>query len=635
MNARRSIIAAMTITVMALFGPAAAAAAPPQASPGLPALISGRAGSPVLNAMRSGKVRFNVDSSGAAPGTAAAPYKNRGRYKVLIVDGDNLSARGLASQAAVQHFLDSGRWVLALDLGHGHFRRAIKRLTGFKGVANSRVFLFRRTVVDGTPTVQMLNAPRLLPREAGGLPQATRQQVIDAEANRVDDMIHATLTTEGANLPGEVVPGAAASGIPDELQHVNWSYTVTGSTTLPHGYWWQNAQREAPIFHVPSAGSQTASWTMTHSFDVYLDNGNGKPQGNNEIVTYNLDGEFSPKLPDQTFSQMFNGFWVGFNEKPGLPLERAWWTGMIGDSVDPNPETEDALVWQASEPQTPNEETEYTSGDEFEVGFSGSNKGAEISGSYKWSSEKTNKIPDWGVENEGNGDRLDWLFSSRNGCDVRPGTYSDTQCFNVGAFKDGTPNLPPDLSRGQVQVHTSARWKTKGLLSPDHGELSFNVATPITLVDTYCEPWHAFDVSCARRKHTTKLVGPPSQTYAFDANAVVPIPVEAVLLTPNPANGAKDQEVVGTVVLKRPAAMDTNVIIFSDSPNAAVGAPEGRGSRRTIRIPKGSTTGTFKVQTNDNGLKPGEHVTANVTAFYAEPTTATLRIESPTVSLSP
>lgn len=48
----------------------------------------------------------------------------------------------------------------------------------------------------------------------------------------------------------------------------------------------------------------------TRARDVYLDNGDGKPQGSNEIVTHNLDGEFSPKRPEQSFSQMFVDRWA-------------------------------------------------------------------------------------------------------------------------------------------------------------------------------------------------------------------------------------------------------------------------------------------------------------------------------------
>lgn len=147
--------------------------------------------------------------------------------------------------------------------------------------------------------------------------------------------------------------------------------------------------------------------------------------------------------------------------------------------------------------------------------------------------------------------------------------------------------------------------------------MTFGVATPITLADTYCGPWNLGDISCARREHATKSIGPAAQRYSFDASAVVPIPVEALKLSPNPANGARSQDVTGTVTLKRPAGMDTNVIIYSDSPNAVVGGPSGRGSQRTISIAKGARSATFKVQTNDNGLKPGDHVTASRSSLSA------------------
>jgi hypothetical protein len=182
-----------------------------------------------------------------------------------------------------------------------------------------------------------------------------------------------------------------------------------------------------------------------------------------------------------------------------------------------------------------------------------------------------------------------------------------------------------------MEVHASGRWNTNGLLAPGQGVLSIDVETPVGLVDTVCE---AFGIavcdSSSEGAETANYAatGPSVQRYTFDAATVIPIPIESLRLRPNPADGTKHQQVTGTVTIERPAPMDLTVVIYSSSRNAVVGAPSGQGSQREITIPKGGTSRTFKVLTDDNGLQPGEHVTSAITAFYAHPTTRQLRINA-------
>jgi hypothetical protein len=631
---------ALTLLVGALAAAAEGAAAKPvrKRHPAINALIAGHAANPVLRAIRSRKRgRFQVDRTSAPSGSSATPFANRGRYRVLIVDGDNMTPRQMAHHRAIRRFADSGRWVLAFDLRPGHFRRAIRRMTGFSAISRARVFMFRRSFANGSPKVQMIAAPRLLPRGAGRLVKRRQRRLMRREARRLGGLLHSTVRTGAGNL-GERPASASSverSGVPPELQHVTWSYTQTGSEVPPEGYW--TSARKPPInsvIHVhPAPGHQVATWAFTHEFDVYLDNGEGKPQGNEQVVTYNLDGEFSPKEPNGSFFQMYNSFWVGLNKNPGEDLERAWWTGAVGDSVEPDSATNEKLTWLGNQPATENATTSYTSGESFEVGFSASEEGAEVSASYTVSNETTQTIPDWGVESQSSGNHLDWLFSSRNPCDVRSNHYDEARCFDIPWTQiPATPNLPSGLSLGQVQAHASGRWRTKGVLGPGNGSLSFNVATPVMIADSYCSSWPFGYAGCEKggRKLETRTIGPKTQQYSFDASAVVPIPIESVKLSPSPASCTEKgvcQVVAGAVTLERPAAMDLSVVIYSDSENAVVGGPSRRGSQGIVSIAKGSRTGTFEVKTDDNKLNPGQHTTASITAFYAEPITVQLRIE--------
>jgi hypothetical protein len=91
------------------------------------------------------------------------------------------------------------------------------------------------------------------------------------------------------------------------------------------------------------------------------------------------------------------------------------------------------------------------------------------------------------------------------------------------------------------------------------------------------------------------------------------------LHVPAAANGAERQTVQGKVRLDRPAPLPVNIVISSDSPNAAVGAAFGNGSRRSVTIDRGKTEGTFDIKTKPDGIPAGGSTTANITAIYGDP----------------
>jgi len=617
-------------------------------------LVVKHAANPVLGALRQ---RFGgqlqVDRSSVPHRSKAAPHR-LGYYNLLVLDGDNLSSRQMARARLLSRFAASGRWVLAFDLRPADFRRALRHQTGFwarAGGPKRRVFLFRRTMVGGSPEVQMIEAPRLAPQASGSLSKRRRRRAASLATQRVAGMIaaalHGKVPGQGASSTappsGSLASSSGDAAIPPELQHIGWSFTQVGQAKLPGGYWSVKKGSET-LTAVPPPGSQTANWRITHNFDVYLDNSEGHPQGNSQIISYELSGEFSPKLPHESFVQMFRTFGVGLEDKF---LERAWWTGIFEDMATPMAETSRLLQWKASEPSTPNAETNYSSGSSFKVGFSASNKGAGANASYTVSNEQGYSIPNWGVENQGSGNDLAWRFGARSSkegaCDARPEYYKRDGCFRECLLCDGTPVLPSGLSLGQFQPHASGRWKTKSVLKPGT-KLRFGVEPKAAVVQTVCTEWALGECRAVdnagriRPDLSRKFNRYPVITLAkqgptideIDAGAVVPIPVKSLSFSHNPADGSVKEPVTGTVELARPAAMDTHVIVYSNNPNAVAGSPidGGPGSQRTIVIPEGKARGEFKILTNDNQLKPGEHTTAAITVFYSEPTTKQLRIDA-------
>lgn len=589
-------------------------------APRVKALVIGAEQSPVLTALGQ-KEGFSATRLGS-PGTPTNPRD----YNLLVVDGANLPPNSVGS--SLRSFGNAGRPVLALNVSDS-LAREIAAETGFRastgGSQQSAAFLFVRGTAGGSNIVRMVDMRRLAPYDSWRVPKQEMALAEQAAGRTMADSAYALATTAGSDTVKN-----APSSLPPEAQHIEWSYTEKGQAYQKPG-WWNYGNKMNDGFFIfypnPATDSQLSTWTITHTFDDYLDNGAQHPLGNNQIITYNVNGEFSPS--NGKFFHMYEVGRAGTYDK--AHFERAWWTGLAKVEVKPEGDTDSKLIWQANQPQTTNEETEYKSGDEFEVGVSASKEGAEFETSYKISNEQAHKIPDWGVSSDTSGNRLAWEFSSRSPCDARPDHFNEEGCFDIGAGHDALPKLPNELSLGQLPIAATGRWKTTKLLSSDDGTMSFEVETPITLVDTYCDKWAFGTFACniGGREIARTQTGPEKTTYSFDAAVVNPVPIKSVDLTPNPANGAKSETVKGTVTLERPAPLDVTVIIYSDSPNAVVGGPSGRGSMRPIKIAKGSTSGSFDVLTNDNKLKPGEHTTASITAFYATPTTKQLRIESP------
>jgi hypothetical protein len=110
----------------------------------------------------------------------------------------------------------------------------------------------------------------------------------------------------------------------------------------------------------------------------------------------------------------------------------------------------------------------------------------------------------------------------------------------------------------------------------------------------------------------------------------VPVGLKPLTLSPNPADGAWNQPVTGTVTLERTAPVQTNIKVFSDDPNATLPLPvQGAPgvTQDSVTIPEGESSATFRINTNNNDLPKGETDTADITAFYTDPTIAQLRVK--------
>jgi hypothetical protein len=619
-SSRVAVVGVLVVALLAVLSTGAAGAPAESSAKGPRALVVKKAASPVFSKFRKlSKMRVTHTRSGKRRKTK--------RFDLLVLDGDELSPKRMARRKEIGRFVRRGRWVLALDVGTRHHRRALEKETGFSAASSqgghkSDAFLFRRAPVNGSAAVIMLDA-----RPYGALPEGLEKQELRSarmrKAQNAAQEVMRFINAGEKQLRGIAAPGD--SGIPPELQHVQWSYTEQGSDQTPDAHYTEGYSDQFAFDPTPPTQHLTTNWTFTHNFNVYLDNATQHPQGDKQIVTYDLNGQVNPKSSGEPFVHMYDHFRRGTADN--IQMERAWWTGVIGNTVTPDSATDGKLLWQGSEPQNPNSETSYTSGQDFTVEFEGSNEGAGINASYGVHNEQSHTVQDWGVENKGSQNNLSWTFSARHPCDARPEHYDEIQCFNVGP-SIATPTEPNDLSRGQMQVATSARWNTRSVLDGADGQLNFSVTNPITVEDTVCTTWVFLTFACniGGREINRHSTGPSPQTYSIDASVVNPIPIKSLTFSPAQANGTKGETVTGTVTLEQKTGTDTNIVMYSDSRNAPLGVPSAGFSSKVITVPKGQDSATFETTTNDNTLNPGQHTTANITAFYADSFTKPLRI---------
>ncbi len=568
------------------------------------ALIVKQAHSPVLGALKH-RLDRKLDLDRTPP-----RGDKRSKHDLLIVDGDALSARRMARRRELRQFSNSGRWVLALDVGSKHHHRALAKHTGFEALAQgkhkSRAFLFRHAVVDGVPREIMLDSERLIPTGSEDVAKKQRRKSKRREAKRVASLIAERVRADDDELAGiagveEGAPGGEEA--PPEALTVGWSYDVPGTVQPRDGH-------RSSGHGIPPPGHQESEWTMHHNFTVYLDNSKIHPRGDFQTVTYDFSGSFNPAREGTKFFQMFD-------------LERAWWTGMFDSSVTPDAATAGKVTFDKSQPQTENQKREVSSGDGFDISIAASKEGPAIDGSYHVTHGKDFTIPDWGLINTSTAGagRAAWQFSSRHPCDPRPEASPPPEdngnCFQTHIpLSDFYPSVPNELSQHQITVDTSARWHTNKLLEPGNGNLSFTVDTPVTLVDLYCgditDP-----TGCGNHVVDRQRVGPAAKTYSFDASDALPVPIESLDLDAKTANGKANQVVHGTVKLERRVPFDTTILVFSNKENAFLETSvDDQVSKEAITIPKGSDTGKFDVHTNANGIHAGQSVTAYITAFY-------------------
>jgi len=585
-----------------------------------------RVQSPVLDRLDA---QLNVHETRRGEADTTDPSE----YDLLIVDGNQHGREFYQDEPLLDRYTNAGDPVLLFDLNPRE-RDALGRYTDFEASSEnegpSEMFAFSVSMVDYTPTTRIIDSG---PLDPSGAPvgDERRHDLRMSYARSLARSAGRLIEGQPPARPQQAAASTASATLTDrecsadcpELQNWHVEYHPPGSPkVLPDGYYTADTKKCNAWLSCPRPGTQTASFNMVHSFDVYLDEKN-----NRELIKWSLDGDFNPKQPGSQFFNMFGQS----DHKPvisgntGEVLERAWWTAYSTVDVQPSSNTDTRLtaVPRTVKPDTPNGEGSYTiGGSSIDVGVTVAklDGGGGVGANYhhQFPSE-TKSIKDWGVERLGAANHFRWLFSSRRDCDVRSGHYLGATAHGAGGpcWKGGSenqtagnvPKLPNELSRSDLDLFAEGQWNTNTLLKPNDPEVRFNLNTPVSVADTYCNG-EFLTWLCPFNGGTLRMAaaGPAPLEAHFPAANVIPVGIQS-LKVPDRLAGNTKQEGTGKVVLNRPAPLPVNVVIASDSPNAVV-------VQRVVKIAKGDDSGEFQIKTNANGLKPGESTNADITALY-------------------
>lgn len=578
------------LAVLALAGCGPAPSPPSEPRPTLPApitdggtaLVLGAVNSPIYDELKSLVKVVQYDGRQKAAD-----------HLMVVFDGDALTPAAIHDNPQINEALLAGKWVLGLDLDDAHKKGGLYHRLGATTRGTSAGFLARMAQVQGHPAVYIselavgsARAPVGQPvsrdvRATGALPASPASPASpDATLARVRAASYAK------NVIARVRAGTA---------EVRAAQGPTPPSNKPglfsKQYFFDNGG--GGLWRFPQAShnpriNQIGNIGYSHVFSLYLNNANN-PQGDFQYVAIDTDITVNPT--NGTGNWGCYGCYTIVNTAD----EYAWFLWDTNFSI--TPEQGDLLSPQGSSPATTNNEDSYTTGLSFGVNFTVSEQPG-VSGGFTYSNSQTRDITDWALDNNGSGDTFAWHYRTASPWDVN-------NPFD-GFAGTGYPEQPNAISSSQLQLHAQGAWKSSQVLTQD---LSFDTSYGYHLADAWCgEDGSA--ILCLGKEWLQAGAGGTYGTPTFTINAasVVPIPVTSISY----GNGAvvAGTPATGTITLASPAVEDSTIALKNQNGVGNVDVPD------SVTVRQGETTATFVVNTNANGLAPGQSVTANINAYY-------------------
>ncbi|WP_019588102.1 hypothetical protein [Deinococcus apachensis] len=522
-------------------------------------------------------------------------------HDLVILDGDTTTPEAVQTHPLVREALQAGKAVLLLDASESHKREGLGRYLGFASKNRSPGYLARLTQDrNGRAEVRVVEFPHAdTLKFSGGLSMgALTLGAVQAFAAQVLASMNVPRTglQDGYSpYPCGGNPNTAALHTPDLRAQDGTGETIPAGAIYKHVYYCVPVQWQAGNTLLVK-GTQNVYFNTNYTFTIILDNGN-EPQGNFQWVAAQMDVTAVPSGTPTSGVQPI----LSDSEK-----EKGWFQDRIRVGVQPVSAT--SFSSQSDSPANANNVTQVTTSTSFNVAFTTPNS-ANVTGGY--SNSQTVNIPDWQVTNNSVGVNKAWDFKTLNPIDA--------DNLNGGFAWTDMPKTPNGLSMTQLQFSAQASWRTGGVQT---GWTDFNAYTEQDVADLACSLWTQY--GCQPQTQTGGVRQSPDLSLYL--GAVVPVPIQAITFSQNPAPVITSGTVTGTIVLSAPAPEDITIPLSSNDPTHAVVPP-------TVTVQQGETSASFPVAIISNGGAVGTTFGVVISAFYAQNYLGTLNIKN--VSILP
>ncbi len=511
-------------------------------------------------------------------------------YSLLILDGDAHTPASLKEDALVQGALRTGMWVLAVDVTAEHKRDGLGQFLHAASLSTSPAYAMHvGRDTRGRHEVRVVEYPGSgeVTYRQGGLAKGIPGMAQPAPPPDLPPAsAFADLLLERLSTPVAARVQSLTADIPDDLIYATYYFSQVQNWSVG------NDGRHSALQH--------PNYTANYTFTIFLNN-KANPQGDFQFVLLDADVSASPKSASEAFlapGTHSSSNWC-------VPCFDEWGYFQDRMTVQSQPAADDWVTVDTS-PDTVNGQTTVTSGVNFTIGFNQAQGGF---GSFGYTNSTTRNITDWKATNSSTGKVAWWYYRTRYplDADADEGCGPDQPIWRSGCYVSSAPN---DLSINALSLRTQAVWRTPKSMN---SWTDFAVWTQHGMVDLYCN--NNFGVGCSDSRYQGALHD-AKNTYSVNLGAVIPIPIQSLTFSSNPIKGGT--AVTGTVTLKSPAQVDTEVKISSSSQNATV-LPK-------VTVKQGQTSATFQVLTNTDALPAGGTVVATITAFYAQDFQAQLTV---------
>ena len=556
---------------------------PPADAPS--ALVYGMAASPIYEALKS-KVEMTV-SDGSQKATD---------FDLVILDGDGFTAQQLKEDELIHSAIRGGVWVLGLDLTEDHKGDGLGQLLG-----------------AGTPEKSMAYLVQLT-RSPNGHPSSTYIDFRDEQADAVLQAQRIVAYVEDKGLQAQQANDQEPSDPPKGA--LMWEHHVTQpwDVVLPRNNHPENPNR--PI--------QTASWTQSYDIRLYLANDSDNPTGTSQWVAIEQKGEANSNqlAINYTDCTVDNSC----PDDPGINpnYEIAWPQTLF---IPQASISDNLFALNDSSPQNQNSASSVTTTSSFSIGVNQAQGGF---GTYTYSTSATRVISEWKVSNDSNpaatNPTTSWRFGSADpydgfntktgngmiGGEFGPPPPDESLFIFEDSRRDSNINQPNQLSAKNFAYATSSVWQLKGQ-TPSTQTVTIGGVDGASYVDAYT--WSSQGSGEGVYGYVARYNNEHTWSLNVNLGAVVPVPFKPGGFGIQQADGTignemtAGQTVDGVVTLAEPANAEAIVYLNVLSNDYGVTIPTD-----SITIPKGQTTGTFKIESADLCL--ASNGAARLTAFY-------------------